>query len=104
MNKKEKINELLYDAWKSAANAHRLYPESKHTYSDYYANYGQPKLNALVTELDKETEEGIFDYYDGGKVNVHPQHINGFNKGYASCEKDYVPVFRHPLLYSSARC
>ncbi len=32
----EEIKEIAYIAWKGAANAHRMYPENKHTFSEYW--------------------------------------------------------------------
>lgn len=34
----EKIKEAAWEAWKSAANAYRMYPDQKHTFSDYWAS------------------------------------------------------------------
>jgi len=30
------LKEVAYKAWKAAANAHRMYPDNKHTFSDYW--------------------------------------------------------------------
>lgn len=40
---------IAYEAWKSAANTYRMYPDNKHTFHDYWENYGKKlKIN---TEL-----------------------------------------------------
>jgi len=37
MEKKiEEIKEIAYKAWRAAANAHRMYPENKHTFTEYW--------------------------------------------------------------------
>lgn len=33
----EKVKEIAWIAWKGAANAHRLYPENKHTFAEYWS-------------------------------------------------------------------
>lgn len=32
----EKVKEIAWIAWKGAANAYRMYPENKHTFSEYW--------------------------------------------------------------------
>jgi hypothetical protein len=32
----ENVKEIASIAWKGAANAHRMYPENKHTFSEYW--------------------------------------------------------------------
>jgi len=39
------IREIAYIAWKAAANAHRMYPDNKHTFTDYW--------DAAKTQFDK---------------------------------------------------
>lgn len=34
---KEEVKEIAYLAWKGAANAHRLYPDNKHTFTEYWS-------------------------------------------------------------------
>lgn len=34
---KEEVKEIACIAWKGAANAHRMYPENKHTFTEYWS-------------------------------------------------------------------
>lgn len=45
----EQAKMIAGEAWKSAANAYRMYPGQKHTFSDYWDNYGS-KLKINVEE------------------------------------------------------
>lgn len=32
----QKIKEIAWIAWKAAANAHRMYPDNKHTFAEHW--------------------------------------------------------------------
>ncbi len=32
----EQVRQIAWIAWKGAANAHRLYPDNKHTFTEYW--------------------------------------------------------------------
>lgn len=34
---KEEVKEIAYIAWKGAANAYRMYPDNKHTFTEYWS-------------------------------------------------------------------
>lgn len=41
---KKAFQEVAWAAWKGAANAYRLFPENKHTFSNYWENSGRFNL------------------------------------------------------------
>lgn len=49
----DKIKEIAYISWKAAANAHRLYPDNKHTFVDFW----DASKADLLAKFRKETEE-----------------------------------------------
>lgn len=55
---KQLAKEIASAAWKSAANAYRMYPDNKHTFADYWNDYGEKQLNAglPMPNQDKQPE------------------------------------------------
>jgi hypothetical protein len=56
---KETIRILMWNAWKAAANAHRLYPENKHTFTDYYDTIGEKDLDQAIASSPLEWTDEI---------------------------------------------
>ena len=46
---KSKVKDLIRDAWGASALAHRLYPENKHTFSDYWHTLDKKEFESLFT-------------------------------------------------------
>ncbi len=96
---KDKIREIAYMAWKGAANAHRMYPDNKHTFADYWdAAKNQfnvfleaDELDIFVSyELSLQLKEKGFDwsclgYYrqnnKSEKFDLIQSHTNSFYEG-----------------------
>lgn len=51
-SKEEILRELAYKAWRFAANAYRLYPENKHTFSDYSNTIMKNHVIETIEELN----------------------------------------------------
>ena len=52
----QKIREIASIAWKCAANAHRLYPENKHTFAEHW----QHGKSMYEDYIEKEKEQNPF--------------------------------------------
>ena len=37
LERENEVREIAYIAWKGAANAHRMYPDNKHTFAEYWS-------------------------------------------------------------------
>lgn len=59
----DQIKEIAYKAWRSAADAYRMYPENKHTFSEYWRlteeQYGLDLKISQVKEYLSSCESDI---------------------------------------------
>ena len=54
------IRELMWSAWRFANNACRMYPDNKHTFSDYWDSTGKDSAKGFIDQtfsLQKRIEE-----------------------------------------------
>jgi hypothetical protein len=63
----DQIKEIAGIAWKGAANAHRLYPNNKHTFSDYWEG-AKSQFDQFSTPKEEVKElPGVQDWINEGK-------------------------------------
>lgn len=90
----EKIREIASIAWRGAANAHRMYPDNKHTFTEYwYAAKSQ-----FESFSDKEVLLAFKQWYDklspANKCTVCPPPGSGSGTGlYNMSDEDLIEKF-----------
>jgi len=52
------LREAAWAAWLSAANAYRMYPDNKHTFTDYWNNLGKSETEKLLAGYSSKVQEG----------------------------------------------
>lgn len=62
----EIIKEIAYDAWSSAANSYRMYPENKHTFSNHWElnNNQYEEYVAILTSLTAPVDGKVKTYQE----------------------------------------
>lgn len=81
-NSLEQARLIAYEAWKSAANAYRMYPDNKHTFDDYWENYGKPAQGGYSsTNTGSEKDE---NYIEGCSISLSSHGHTGLIKGHCS--------------------
>lgn len=63
----ETIRTVAYIAWKAAANAFRLYPDGKHTFSEYWAT-AKIQFTEELELLQSEHDERMNSYEMANKI------------------------------------
>jgi hypothetical protein len=66
---RERAKELANHAWTNAANAYRMYPNNKHSFSSYWGTLGEKEADKLSTLKGERgewisVEEGLPEYMD----------------------------------------
>lgn len=89
---KEEVKEIASIAWKGAANAYRMYPENKHTFTEYwaaaksqfdkYALGSQPEskishlFHLLNPEKEPPTEDGTYWSFSPRTCSIDKVHFH----------------------------
>lgn len=81
----EKIKEIARIAWIGASNAHRLYPNNKHTFVEYW-NGSESQFKDFIKSDDENFNEA--KSYAEKMNKEHGHDVNSAFCGYRNCFKD----------------
>ena len=82
-NIEEILRELCYKAWHFARNAHRLYPDNKHTFSDYSSTEMKKDIDAATKAMEEYLQENTKEF-----LLYLDEEIEAANKDFLD-EEDY---------------
>jgi hypothetical protein len=104
MSIQESLRELAYKAWSFARNAHRLYPDNNHTFSDYSTTLLGDDMKAAESKMSEHVMQQAIAYSkwkDGlspaQKCTVWPPAGSGSGTGLYDMSDDdlYDKFVRH---------
>lgn len=73
------VRSISYHAWTAAANAHRLYPENKHTFIDFWES-SQEDINLFLTKFNPLNSNKVRVEENGRHIIDVPAHKDCFPK------------------------
>lgn len=83
---KKVVHEIAWAAWKSAANAYRMYPDNKHTFTDYWGDLGKAESEKLLSPL-LSTQQGEDADFERG-------YAAGYNDAVKEARKEITEHYR----------
>ncbi len=83
MESREKIKQIASIAWKGAANAFRMYPNNKHTFTDYWSAAESQFKDFIEKKQPKEPREEEYFGIENLTNLVFGEKLNLYQRGLA---------------------